>query len=62
MISLKSELVMKVFPFQFDDGHPVCNVFTAAGDRWRNMRAIMNPTFSFAKLREVSKLINRNFS
>jgi hypothetical protein len=35
-----------------------CNVFTASGAKWRRQRHVINPTFTAAKLKSMSPLIN----
>lgn len=37
-----------------NDDHPSLNLINSTGLRWKRMRNIMNPTFSSAKLRELS--------
>jgi cytochrome P450 family 3 subfamily A len=34
------------------------NVFTTFGEKWRRQRHVINPTFSAAKLKSMSPLIN----
>ena len=38
----------------FKDNEPLSDLFMATRSRWKRMRTIMNPTFSSAKLKEVS--------
>nr|QVK45587.1 cytochrome P450 [Brachionus paranguensis] len=37
-----------------NDDHPSLNLINSTGVRWKRMRNIMNPTFSSAKIRELS--------
>lgn len=40
-----------------EDDSILINLIVAAGSRWKRMRNIMNPTFSTAKLRDVTPLL-----
>lgn len=46
--------LFKTNSVSLDEDDPRCSLIVAAGSRWKRMRNIMNPTFSSAKLREVS--------
>ncbi|CAF1488168.1 unnamed protein product [Rotaria sordida] len=48
-------------PIVFDDPHmKSCHLFNAQSLRWKRQRFIINPTFSSAKLKQMSPLINRS--
>jgi cytochrome P450 len=49
-----------VFPGrkEFFTGAKIQNVFTSSGAKWRRHRHVLNPTFSAAKLKLMSPLIN----
>jgi hypothetical protein len=48
-----------LIPLEEDDGSAK-GILKAIKDRWKRMRLIINPTFSSAKIKEVSKLETNN--
>ncbi|CAF2898042.1 unnamed protein product [Rotaria sp. Silwood2] len=46
------------YPFE-EPNKKECYLFTAKGLRWKRQRFVINPTFSSAKLKQMSPLINR---
>jgi len=63
---LQEVFVKQFFAFHgrrgFFDSNKVHNLFSSSGAKWRRHRHVINPTFSAAKLKMMSPLINGSIS
>ncbi|XP_064630991.1 cytochrome P450 3A9-like isoform X2 [Lineus longissimus] len=50
----------KLFPMQPDPDDVMCSMFFATGNRWKRLRAIISPTFSAVKMKQMSPLMNQS--